>query len=82
MTTYKDASNDWQLHVDNRLQGWQIQVWRWTGDDFDTLYDAYAIVEGLFEGAYTALSEAGYPEDFIESQLGDWGIFMPDEDED
>jgi hypothetical protein len=82
MTIYKDATNDWQLSVENRLQGWQIQVWRWTGDDFDTLYDAYAIVESLFEGAYTALSEAGFDEDSIEWQLAEWGILMPDEDED
>ena len=75
-------SHDWQLTVEPRLQGWQIQVSHWTGNDFETLYDAYAIVESVFEGAWTALAEAGYEEDFIEWQLGEWGIFMPEEEED
>jgi hypothetical protein len=81
MTIYSTPSHYWQMTVDNRLQGWQIQVSHWTGDDFDTLYDAYAIVESVFEGAFTALSEAGFDEDSIEYQLAEWGIFMPEEDE-
>lgn len=73
-------TSDWQLTVERRLQGWQIQVSFWNGDDFITKYDAYVIAESVFEGAYTALAKAGYPDD-IEWQLAEWGIFMPDDDE-
>lgn len=71
----------WQLTVESRLQGWQIQVSKWDGENFLTLYDAYAIVESVFEGAWIALSEAGFPENDIEWQLAEWDIFAPEENE-
>ena len=81
MHTYTTFKDSWQLSVENRSQGWQLEVSRWTGEDFETLYAAYCIAESFFEAAFGALAKAGYPEDFIEWQLTEWEIFSPEDDD-
>lgn len=79
---YTSPNGIWQMTVDNRLQGWQVEVSYWTGEDFVTQYDAYVITDNLFEATYGALADSSFPENRIESRLAEWGIFMPDEDGD
>ncbi len=82
MTVYTTANDTWQMTVDNRLQGWGVEVSKWTGEDFDVRYDLYVIADNLFEATFDALITAGFPENNAEYQLAEWGIFMPEEDED
>jgi hypothetical protein len=82
MTIYTAENDTWQMTVDNRLQGWQVEVSKWTGEHFHVRYDVYVIAESLFEATFDALIEAGFPENNTEYQLAEWGIFMPEEDED
>ncbi len=82
MAIYTTKNSIWQMTVDNRLQGWQVCVSYWTGEEFVTQYDRYVIADNLFEATFGALADSSYPEDRIESRLAEWGIFMPEEDED
>lgn len=79
---YTSKDDLWQMCVDNRLQGWQVEVSFWNGSDFDLKTHAYIIADSLFEATFGALADANFDENSIEWQLAEWGIFMPDEDED
>lgn len=81
MTIYTTPNDVWQMTVDNRLQGWQVEVSYWTGEEFVSQYDRYVIAESLFEATYGALADASFDEDSIEWQLAEWGIFAPEDEE-
>jgi hypothetical protein len=79
MTIYNTKDDAWQVVVDNRLQGHQITVSFWNGDDFETRYDAYVIADSLYEGITDALQIAGMDWDTAEFQVNEWGITRPDD---
>lgn len=76
---YNTKDDIWQVSVESRLQGWQICVSRWTGDDFETFSDCYAIAESLHEAITDALTETGFWDwDSADYQAEQWGIFAPE----
>lgn len=79
--TYNTANDAFQMTVEDRLQGWQVQVSYWNGEDFETRYDRYAIAESLWEACFTALCEAGFDSETADWQLAEWEIFPPIDDE-
>lgn len=79
---YSTPDNRYQMTVDNRLQGWGVQVSEWTGADFKIRFEKYVIAESLWEATYGALTSAGMDDGEADYQLAEWGICQPtDEDE-
>ena len=81
MAIYNSTDDLYQVSVDNRLQGWQVQVSFWNGEDFETRYDAYAICESLHEAVIDAMMEAGIIWELAENYAADWGITPPNDEE-
>lgn len=78
---YNTPDDLWQVSVDNRLQGWQVQVSFWNGDDFEIRYDAYAICESLHEAVIDAMMASGIDWEIADYQTAEWGITPPQSDE-
>lgn len=81
MATYLTPNDKWQVYVDNRLQGWQVQVSVWTGEEFDVRYDAYVIADSLYEAVTGALTASGMDWETADWHCAEWGIEMPNDDE-
>ena len=78
---YNTANDAFQMTVEPRLQGWQVQVSYWNGNDFEIRYDRYAICESVFEACSGALMDSGFDWEDAEWQLAEWEIFPPIDDE-
>lgn len=81
MAIYTTSDDALQVTTESRLQGWQVQVSKWTGENFDVLYDRYAIVENYWEAVIGGLIESGIEAEEADWQMAEWGIFPPNEDE-
>lgn len=81
---YKTKDDIWQVSVESRLQGSQVQVSFWNSEesDFAVLYDCYVIAESLYEAITNALIETGFWDwDSADNQAEQWGISAPDSGE-
>lgn len=78
---YNTPDDVWQITVDDRLQGWQVQISFWDGDDFETRYDAYAICESLHEAITDAMATVGIDWELADFYAAEWGITPPESDE-
>ena len=79
----KTKDDVWQVSVDKRVTGLDVQVSFWDGENFQTPYKMFVIADSWFEAITDALTESGW--DWVEAQeqVNDWGITPPDdEDED
>ncbi len=81
MAIYNTTDDAWQVSVDNRLQGWQVQVSAWDGENFDVRYDRYAICESLNEAVIDALTASGMDWETADWQTAEWGILAPSDDD-
>lgn len=82
MTIYTARDDRYQVAVDSRLQGWQVQVSFWNGEDFEIRQDGYIIADSLYEAVSDSLVQAGLDWELADSYANDWGITAPDSDED
>lgn len=64
------------------IDGAQIIVSKWDGEDFITLYDSRVIADSLWEGVIGALVEAlGIDSHEADFMCAEWGIYAPLEEE-
>jgi hypothetical protein len=80
---YSTKDDNWQVSIDTRPNGLDVQVSYWDGEDFITRYDKFVIAESRFEAITDALLEAGFGEwASVEDQATEWGIIPPNDEED
>ena len=64
------------------VDGVQVTVSIWNGDDFVTKFDKRVIADSLWEAMGSAMTQGLDIEwEQADAQLADWGIFPPDDDE-
>jgi hypothetical protein len=79
---YSTKDDNWQISIDTRPNGLDVQVSYWNGEDFITQYDKFVIAESRFEAITDALLESGFGDwESVEDQVNQWGIIAPDEDD-
>jgi hypothetical protein len=79
---YSTKDDNWQVSIDTRANGLDVQVSYWNGEDFITRYDKFVIAENRFEAITDALLEAGFGEwASVEDQATEWGITPPNDEE-
>lgn len=79
---YSTKNNDWQVSVDTKPNGLDVQVSFWDGEDFIVKYDFFVIAESSFEAITDALLASGFGEwDAVQEQAEKWGIFPPNDEE-
>jgi hypothetical protein len=79
----KTKDDVWQVSIDNRISGLDVQVSFWDGENFHTPYKMFVIADSWFEAITDALTESGWDWVVAQEQVNDWGITPPDdEDED
>lgn len=74
MAIYLTPNDKVQVYVDNRLQGWQVQVSFWTGEEFDVRYDSYVIADSLYEAVTGALTASGMGWEEADWHCAEWEI--------
>jgi hypothetical protein len=80
---YTTKDDNWQVSIDTRPNGLDVQVSYWDGEDFITRYDSFVIAESRFEAITDALLASGFGEwARVEDQATEWGITPPNEEED
>ena len=78
---YSTKTNDWQVTMDARPNGLNVQVSYWDGEDFQVRYESFVIAESWYEAITDALVESGWGWDTADWQVAQWGITAPDDDE-
>jgi hypothetical protein len=79
---YTTENSNWQVSIDNRVSGLDVQVSFWDGEDFITKYDFFVVAESLFEAITDALLASGFGDwDTVEEQATKWGITPPNDEE-
>jgi hypothetical protein len=78
---YSTPKNEWQVSVDTRPNGLDVQVSYWDGEDFQVRYEMFVIAESLYEAITDALVESGWGWDTADYQVTQWGITPPNDDE-
>ena len=80
---FSTKDDNWQVSIDTRPNGLDVQVSYWDGEDFITRYDKFIVAESRFEAITDALLEAGFGEwASVEDQATEWGITPPNDEED
>jgi hypothetical protein len=78
---YSTKSDDWQVSVNPRPQGLDVQVSFWDGDNFQVRYEKFVIAESWYEAITDALTQSGWGWDTADYQVSQWGIFPPNDEE-
>jgi len=79
---YKTKNDTYQVSVNPRPNGLEVQVSFWDGEDFIIKYEEFVIAESWFEAITDALVQSGFDWDAAERQVNEWEITMPDDEED
>lgn len=78
---YATKDDLYQVSVNPRPNGLEVQVSFWDGEDFQIRYEEFVIAESWFEAITDALVESGFDWDAAEQQVNQWGITLPDDEE-
>jgi hypothetical protein len=80
---YTTKDDNWQVSIDTRPNGLDVQVSHWDGENFITRYEKFVIAESRFEAITDALLESGFGDwASVEDQATEWGITPPNDEED
>jgi hypothetical protein len=78
---YKTKDDTYQVSVNPRPNGLEVQVSFWDGEDFIIKYEEFVIAESWYEAITDALVESGFDWETADRQANQWGITLPDIEE-
>ncbi len=78
---YTTENDTYQVSVNPRPQGLEVQVSFWNGEDFITKYEQFVIADSWYEAITGALVESGFDSENADYQANKWGITPPDDQE-
>ena len=78
---YTTENSTYQVSVNPRPQGLEVQVSFWDGEDFQVKYEQFVIAESWYEAITDALVQSGFDWDTADYQVNKWGITPPNDEE-
>jgi hypothetical protein len=78
---YKTKNDTYQVSVNPRPNGLEVQVSFWDGEDFIIKYEEFVIAESWYEAITDALVQSGFDWGTADWQTHKWGITPPEEEE-
>jgi hypothetical protein len=78
----KTKNDVWQVSLDNRISGLDLQVSFWDGEDFIIKYEQFVIADSWYEAITDALVQSGFDWETADYQANKWGITPPNDEDD
>lgn len=77
----KTKDDVWQVSLDNRISGLDVQVSFWDGENLQTPYKMFVIADSWYEAITDALVQSGWSWESADYQVHTWGITPPDDED-